>query len=152
MNTAREQTTAPVRVLRAPVDVGGSQAFFAESIPGNSVAAFGEIELAPPSDEGRPTALTLAFAITEPGAIFPWQYHSGGTEMALIVQGEGVIELDPGERRAKPDSFPFAAGDIVLIDAGVLYQVRNTSSTTPLRAWVSFPLGAASFWPDGRKA
>ena len=63
----------------------------------------------------------------------------------------GVVHPDPHAGNIL-DRYPFAAGDIALIGPDVLYQVRNDSPTMPLCAWVCFPSGTDSFWPDGRKA
>jgi mannose-6-phosphate isomerase-like protein (cupin superfamily) len=151
MPTLHEQSTGPVRVLRPPHGTNEAKAFFTEPIPGNSVVSCGTVELGQAEAPGGRVALSLAFASTAPGAIFPWQYHTGGSEVAFVVQGEGAIDVGPGDGRVL-DSYPFEAGDLVLIEPGVIYQVRCTSSETPLRAWVGFSLGAESFWPDGRRA
>jgi mannose-6-phosphate isomerase-like protein (cupin superfamily) len=151
MHTPRESATPTtgVQVLRVSEDTELRQTFFREQTPGTHVGDCGAVELGPAGGACR-AALTLAFAVTEPGAIFPWQYHTCGTEIAFIVQGEGAIEV--GEDGTIEDAYPFAAGDLVLIGPDVIYRVRNSSDTTPLRAWVGFPLGIHSFWPDGREA
>jgi mannose-6-phosphate isomerase-like protein (cupin superfamily) len=141
--------TTGVQVLRVSEDTGLRKTFFREQISGNRVGECGAVELGHAGD-AHPATLTLAFAVTEPGAIFPWQYHTGGTEIAFIVQGEGAIEV--GEDGTVQDTYPFSAGDLVLIGLDVIYRVRNRSDTTPLRAWVGFPLGVHPFWPDGREA
>lgn len=145
----RATSAMDVQVLRASADTRLREAFFREQIPGTRVGDCGTVEL---GSAGAPcrAALTLAFAVTEPGALFPWQYHSGGTEIAFIVQGKGVIEV--GEDGTVQDTHPFTAGDLVLIGPDVIYRVRNCSATTELHAWIGFPPGVHSFWPDGREA
>jgi len=154
MQVPDEHTTvvfAPVRILRPPDDANPSHAFFADAIPGVRAVGFGTVELDATGTFERPLALTLAFPTMEPGAIFPAQYHSPGVELACIVRGQGAIEVVDGKGNIL-DRYPFAAGDIALIGPDVLYQVRNDSPTMPLCAWVCFPSGTDSFWPDGRKA
>jgi mannose-6-phosphate isomerase-like protein (cupin superfamily) len=116
---------------------------FATAIAGNRVAHVGRIELGSPR-------LTIALAETREGAVFPFQYHTGGMEMAVIISGSGVIEVG-GELNVKA-CYEFTSGDIVLVPPDLLYRVVNRKSDEKLLAWVVFPEGTQSYWPDGRRA
>ena len=119
--------------------------FFHTPIEGNSIKDYGTVSL-----DDSPLRLKVALAKIEGGAIFPWQYHRGGTEIALILAGEGVIEV--GEDESVQETVSFAAGDIVSIPENVLYRVRNIHPIEPLQAWVFFSETCQSYWPDGSPA
>jgi len=137
------QTTGPAQIRVLHPDSGAAiDAFFNTAIAGNRILNFGSVDVG----KGK---LRLAFAETAEGALFPFQYHDGGNELALILAGQGLMEIDGDDQSRQV--FPFKSGDLVFVPAGVTYQVRNTGSGT-LRAWVIFAEETQCFWPDGSPA
>jgi quercetin dioxygenase-like cupin family protein len=120
------------------------QDLFSTPIPGNTVSQLGTVSLV----EGL--NLRISYAITEGGNVFPWQYHRGGTELAIALEGEGIIEV--GNDDHIEQSIPFSAGNVISIPPNILYRVRNRHASRPLKALVCFPAQARSFWPDGTSA
>lgn len=131
-----------VRIIRAS-DRATQEGFFADQIAGNRVANFGLIDLG----SGW---LKMALAETDAGATFPFQYHTGGMELAVAVAGAGAIEV--GEDEAGRSVYEFSSGDVILIPPGIVYRVCNRSTDQPLVAWVIFPEGTGSYWPGGERA
>lgn len=76
------------------------------------VTRFGLVEVGGP-------CLQLAYAETDAGAQFPLQYHRGGTELAVMISGEGTIVTDDQKE------YPFEGGDIVIVPADITYRVVN---------------------------
>jgi oxalate decarboxylase/phosphoglucose isomerase-like protein (cupin superfamily) len=142
MNEHERPGVEQVRVLHA-AERSGQQSFFAAKIAGNHVVHFGNIDLGS-------SLLHMALAETEPGGIFPFQYHRGGMEMALILSGRGVIQV--GENEGDRLTYACAQGDIVLIPPALVYRVCNLSPDEPLLAWVFFAEGTRSYWPNGTPA
>lgn len=115
-----------------------------KNLTGNTVTSMGVFAV------GK-TSFQTAYAKTDVGATFPFQYHQGGgNEMAIILRGAGTIEVREGEDETQ--HYSFRAGDIVLIPPGIHYCVHNSSSECPLEALVFFDQETRSFWPDGRRA
>src|SRR5262245_2092007 len=138
-----EQLQAEVRVVR-PADLKKASSYLPSLIEGNTVAYFGLIELGA-------ARLKMALVETEAGAFFPFQYHAGGgLEMAVIIAGEGSIEV--GEHEDKRQSQEFSCGDIVFIPPGIIYRVCNRRIEEKLVAWVFFAESTTSYWPDGTPA
>jgi quercetin dioxygenase-like cupin family protein len=131
-----------VGVLRA-ADRATQDGFFATAIAGNRVATFGVVELG----SGW---LKMALAETDAGATFPFQYHTGGMELAVAVAGAGAIEV--GEDEAERSVYEFSSGDVVLIPPGIVYRVCNRSTDQPLVAWIFFAEETTSYWPGGERA
>jgi len=138
-----EQQAAEVRIVRA-ADRTTAGSYFQAPIEGNTVTHCGLIELGA-------ARLKMALVETEAGAFFPFQYHAGGgMEMAVIIAGEGVIEV--GEHEDKRQRQEFSCGDIVFIPPGILYRVCNRCTDEKLVAWVFFAENTTSYWPDGTPA
>jgi mannose-6-phosphate isomerase-like protein (cupin superfamily) len=133
---------AQVRVIHA-ADRATQDGFFATEIAGNRVANFGLVELGS-------ARLKMALAETDGGAIFPFQYHLGGVEMAVIISGAGAIEV--GEDQGAGRVYEFTSGDVVIVPPDLVYRVCNRRSEEKLLAWVFFAEGTASYWPDGSRA
>ena len=136
------QGSSRVRIIRA-ADRAGQGSFFASEIAGNRVAHFGLVELGS-------ARLKIALAETDAGATFPFQYHRGGVEMAVVISGAGAIEV--GEEESDRRVYEFASGDVVLIPADLVYRVYNRRVDEQLLAWVFFAEQTESYWPDGAKA
>lgn len=104
--------------------------------------------------------LRIGHVTTHAESSFPAQYHLGGPEIALVLQGQGCIEVlnewyTPTSRwyyQQPLYQVSLELGDLILIPEQVLYQVHNTSSTSPLEALVCFPDQVCSFWPNGTSA
>ena len=62
-----------------------------------------------------------------PGAIMPWHMHPDGHEIAYVVEGSAVLELDGQPART------FKAGEGWHIQANVPHGGRNGSTTEPVR-------------------
>ncbi len=138
-----EQQGAEVRIVRA-ADSPTAGSYFQSPIEGNTVTPFGLIELGA-------ARLKMALVETEAGAFFPFQYQAGGgMEMAVIIAGEGTIEV--GEHEDKRQSQEFSCGDIVFIPPGIIYRVCNRRTNEKLVAWVFFAESTTSYWPDGTPA
>ena len=138
-----EQQGTEVRIVRAADRVVAGN-YFQAPIEGNRVVHFGLIELGA-------TRLKMALVETDAGAFFPFQYHEhGGMEMAVIIAGEGAIEV--GEHEDSWQRQEFSRGDIVLIPPGIIYCVCNRRIDEKLVAWVFFAESTASYWPDGTPA
>lgn len=131
-----------VRIIRA-AGFAERDGFFATEIAGNRVANFGLVELG----SGR---LKMALAETDEGATFPFQYHVGGMELAVVIAGAGTIEV--GESEAERSVYEFSSGDVVLIPPGLVYRVCNRRPDQKLLAWVLFAEETTSFWPGGERA
>jgi len=140
------QQTGPVcsqvRIIRA-ADRATKDGFFATEIAGNRAANFGLVELGS-------ARLKMALAETDEGATFPFQYHVGGMEMAVVIAGAGAIEV--GENEAERSAYEFSSGDVVLIPSGLVYRVCNRRQGEKLLAWVFFSEETTSYWPDGQRA
>jgi quercetin dioxygenase-like cupin family protein len=138
-----EQQAAEVRIVRA-ADRTTAGSYFQAPIEGNTVTNCGLIELGA-------ARLKMALVETEAGAFFPFQYHAGGgMEMAVIIAGEGTIEV--GEHEDSRQSYAFRCGDIIFISPGILYRVCNRRTNEKLVAWVFFDEETTSYWPDGTPA
>ena len=138
-----EQQATEVRVVRA-ADRATAGSYFQTPIEGNTVTYCGLIELGA-------ARLKMALAVSDEEAFFPFQYHSGGgMEMAVIIAGEGAIEV--GEHEDSRQSYAFRCGDIVFIPPGILYRVCNRRTDEKLVAWIFFAESTASYWPDGTPA
>ncbi len=138
-----EQQQTEVRVVRA-ADRATAGSYFQSPIEGNTVTPFGLIELGA-------ARLRMTLVETEAGAFFPFQYHAGGgLEMAVIIAGEGVIEVGEDEERRQRQAF--SCGDIVFIPPGIIYRVCNRCTDEKLVAWVFFDEETTSYWPDGTPA
>lgn len=138
-----ELQATEVRIVRA-ADLEKADSYFQSPIEGNTVTPFGLIELGA-------ARLKMALAVTDEGAFFPFQYHAGGgMEMAVIIAGEGIIEVREDEDSRK--KYEFCSGDIVFIPPGIIYRVCNRRSDQKLVAWVFFGQETASYWPDGTPA
>jgi len=125
-------------------DLKKAGSYFQSPLEGNMLAHFGLIELAA-------AQLKMALVETEEGAFFPFQYHAGGgMEMAVIIAGEGVIEV--GEHEDKRQRHTFSCGDIVFIPPGIISRVCNSCSGEKLVAWVFFDEETTSYGPDGTPA
>ena len=133
----RSCTSQEIRVLR-PADRSASEGYFSAEIPGNTVTRFGLVDVGGP-------CLQLAYAETDAGAQFPLQYHRGGTELAVILSGEGAMITDDHKE------YPFEGGDSVIVPAEITYRVVNRGEGE-LRAWIFFSEGTRSYWPDGSPA
>ena len=132
-----------VRIVRA-ADLEKAGSYFQSPIAGNTVTPFGLIDLGA-------ARLKMALVETEAGAFFPFQYHAGGgMEMAVIIAGEGIIEV--GEHEDKRQRHAFSCGDIVFIPPGIIYRVCNRRTDEKLVAWVFFAESTTSYWPDGTPA
>ena len=137
------QQGTEVRIVRA-ADRTTAGSYFQAPIEGNTVAHFGPIELGS-------ARLNMALAETEAGAFFPFQYHAGGgMEMAVIIAGEGAIEV--GEHEDRRQRYEFTCGDILFIPPGMIYRVCNRRTDEKLVAWIFFAESATSYWPDGKPA
>ncbi len=138
-----EQQGTEVRVVRA-ADLKKASSYFQSPIAGNTLTPIGLIELG--ADR-----LKMALVETEVGAFFPFQYHKGGgMEMAVIIAGEGAIEVGEHEERRQRQAF--SCGDIVFIPPGITYRVCNRRTDEKLVAWVFFAESTASYWPDSTPA
>ncbi len=138
-----EQQGAEVRIVRA-ADRTTAGSSFQAPIEGNTVAHFGLIELGA-------ARLRMALVETEAGAFFPFQYHGhGGMEMAVIIAGEGTIEV--GEHEERRQRQEVSCGDIIFIPPGIIYRVCNRRTDEKVVAWVFFAESTTSYWPDGTPA
>ncbi len=138
-----KQQQAGVRIVRA-ADRTTAASYFQAPIEGNTVTTCGLIELGS-------ARLNMALAETEAGAFFPFQYHAGGgMEMAVIIAGEGVIEV--GEHQNSRQSYAFSCGDIVFIPPGMVYRVCISCTEEKVVDWVFFAESTTSYWPDGTPA
>ncbi len=138
-----EQQGTEVCIVRA-ADLKKAGSYFQSPIEGNTVTPFGLIELGA-------ARLRMALVETEAGAFFPFQYHAGGgSEMAVIIAGEGAIEV--GEHEERRQRQECSCGDIVFIPPGILYRVCNRRTDEKLVAWVFFAESTTSYWPDGTPA
>ena len=131
-----------MRIIRA-AERTAQASFFASAIDGNRVASFGSVELGSPQ-------VKMALAETDEGASFPFQYHRGGMEMAVVVAGSGAIEV--GEEESTREVYEFTRGDVVLIPPDLVYRVCNRRADEKLLAWVFFAEQTESYWPGGAKA
>ena len=130
-------TSQEIRVVR-PADRSASEAYFSTEIAGNTVTRFGLVDVGGP-------CLQVAYAQTDVGAHFPFQYHRGGIELAVILSGEGAMITEDHK------AYPFAGGDFVIVPAEITYRVVNKGEGE-LRAWIFFAEETRSSWPDGSPA
>ena len=131
------EASQEIRVVR-PADRSAREAYFNAEIPVNTVTRFGLVDMGG-------LCLQLAYAETDAGAQFPLQYHRGGTELAVILAGEGAMVTNDQKE------YSFEGGDILIVPADITYRVVNRGEGG-LLAWLFFAEGTRSYWPDGSPA
>lgn len=75
------------------------------------------------------------------GAATPPHYHDA-EEVVIVLAGSIEAEID-GETRA------VGAGELVVVPAGAVHQLRNTAAGETRKIAVLGHAGAKTFWPDG---
>ncbi|MGD8234852.1 MAG: cupin domain-containing protein [Chromatiales bacterium] len=78
------------------------------------------------SNSDADPGLSIAQARVPPGTTTEWHYLSGTDERYLILEGEGIVEIEG----LQPTMVRH--GDVVLIPAGSRQRIKNSSSRTDL--------------------
>ena len=70
--------------------------------------------------------IDLLIATVAAGGEIPWHVHESDSELAYVLQGEGILRYSADESHENAAEIPLPTGSAVIVPPSVWHHVQNT--------------------------